>query len=99
MFSSSFLDHLSDYIHRAGRVGRLGQATQGRVITFACRPYHAPVIQEIETSVRLHRPLLGVDANIKQRFAEVSRVKQAKEYNALLKQEDSSEMVLTGKQR
>ena len=72
-----------------GRVGRVGQwSGGGRVITYVSRPYQVEVVQEIERSVRLHRPLMGVDSNIKRQLIEHEEVKRAEEYEKMVKAED-----------
>jgi len=55
----------SDYIHRAGRVGREGAAHAGRVTSFVSRPLEIQMAQRVETAARTGQPLWNVDANIK----------------------------------
>ncbi len=39
---------MSDYIHRAGRVGRIGSKNPGKVSSFVTRPYEINLAQKIE---------------------------------------------------
>ena len=57
---------VSDYIHRAGRTGRLGSDLQSEVITFVCFKQDVDMLNELEKSVRLNLPIDNVDANIKR---------------------------------
>ncbi|KAF2360864.1 DEAD/DEAH box helicase domain [Trinorchestia longiramus] len=56
----------SDYVHRCGRVGRIGSKVKQPLITsFINKPHEAELVQQIEYSVRRMDPLPNVDANIK----------------------------------
>jgi superfamily II DNA/RNA helicase len=70
-----FPSNLSDYLHRVGRVGRVGQSKIGKVTSLVCGQVSISVAQELERSVRLNIELPNVDANvpslIQQRHAEV----------------------------
>jgi ATP-dependent RNA helicase DDX28 len=44
---------ISDYIHRAGRVGRIGSRKSGKVSSFVTRPHEIELVQKLE--VRTNR--------------------------------------------
>lgn len=56
----------SDYIHRAGRLGRTGSARDGTVTSLVSRPLDIEMTQRIERAARTGEPLWNVDANVKQ---------------------------------
>ncbi|XP_037073004.1 probable ATP-dependent RNA helicase DDX28 [Pollicipes pollicipes] len=55
----------SDYVHRAGRVGRVGGIADGSVTSFVSRPLEVEMAQRIEMAARTDQELWNVDANIK----------------------------------
>jgi ATP-dependent RNA helicase DDX28 len=58
-------EFIADYVHRAGRVGRLGsQVQQGKVTNLVSRGYEIQTIWNIESCVRLDRDLENLNANI-----------------------------------
>lgn len=73
-----FPNDISDYIHRSGRVGRVG-SSEGRVTNFISIKYEVPLVQEIEATARLPfvKSLPNVDANIRRRIEEYHRMKNA----------------------
>jgi superfamily II DNA/RNA helicase len=60
--------NISDYIHRCGRVGRVGNPSTGIVTTFVCHPTEAEIVQKIEYAARKTHgdELPNVNANIKR---------------------------------
>ena len=54
----------ADYIHRAGRVGRVGGAAHARVTSLVDTLTGVRVLQNIETSVRKNVEIAKVNANI-----------------------------------
>ena len=60
--------NISDYIHRCGRIGRVGHPSTGIVTTFVCHPTEAEIVQKIEYAARkTHEDELpNVNANIKR---------------------------------
>ena len=44
---------ISDYIHRAGRVGRIGSKRQGKVSSFVTRPDEINLAQKIEVNIEI----------------------------------------------
>lgn len=61
--------NVSDYIHRAGRVGRAGSGVPGTVTSFVHKRPEIFVAQLIELSVRKGTMLKSVDANISKIIA------------------------------
>ncbi|XP_062922888.1 probable ATP-dependent RNA helicase DDX28 [Mobula hypostoma] len=55
---------LCDYIHRAGRVGRVGSKVLGTVISFVTHPWDVELVQKIETSARQKVMLPGLESKI-----------------------------------
>ena len=54
----------ADYIHRVGRVGRVGGLRDGKVTSFVSRPAEVKVLQNIETAVRKNTEIRQVNNNI-----------------------------------
>nr|XP_046239005.1 probable ATP-dependent RNA helicase DDX28 [Scatophagus argus] len=54
----------TDYIHRAGRVGRAGSVEDGEVLTFVCHPWEVELVQKIETAARRRTSLPGMESDI-----------------------------------
>ncbi|XP_078067036.1 putative ATP-dependent RNA helicase DDX28 [Mustelus asterias] len=57
---------LCDYIHRAGRVGRVGSKVLGTVLSFVTHPWEVELVQKIETAARQKVILPGLESAIKQ---------------------------------
>ncbi|XP_011186769.1 probable ATP-dependent RNA helicase DDX28 [Zeugodacus cucurbitae] len=57
--------HVSDYIHRCGRIGRVGNLTQSLVTNFISSRREVEVVQKIEHAARTGGLLPNVNANIK----------------------------------
>ncbi|XP_009859879.2 putative ATP-dependent RNA helicase DDX28 [Ciona intestinalis] len=68
--------NVSDYIHRCGRVGRVGQTHVGVVTSLVSRKWEVPVVMKIEEAARRRDVISGVSANIKE--AHEHRWAQAK---------------------
>ncbi|KAK0149981.1 putative ATP-dependent RNA helicase DDX28 [Merluccius polli] len=60
----------TDYIHRAGRVGRAGGVEEGQVLSFVTHPWDVELVQAIETSARRRSALPGMRSAISQPKAE-----------------------------
>jgi len=56
----------ADYIHRCGRTGRVGGASNCKVTSFITRRFEFKVVQDIELSVRKGIAVPSVDGNIKK---------------------------------
>jgi ATP-dependent RNA helicase DDX28 len=57
---------LADYLHRIGRVGRLGSVAGGLVTNYVTKAYETDLVNNIERSIRLNQDLFNVNANIKR---------------------------------
>lgn len=55
---------LQDYIHRAGRVGRVGSEVPGSVISFVTHPWDVNLVQKIELAARRRRSLPGLPSSM-----------------------------------
>jgi superfamily II DNA/RNA helicase len=55
---------VSDYLHRAGRTGRLGTKGHCQVTTFVTFKPDVSLLQKLEYSIRTGRPLEAVDGNL-----------------------------------
>nr|XP_006817035.1 PREDICTED: probable ATP-dependent RNA helicase DDX28-like [Saccoglossus kowalevskii] len=64
---------MSDYIHRAGRVGRVGSQTSGHVTSLIVHKWDVDLVHKIERSVRMREVLPNVDANIKAKLLRISQ--------------------------
>ncbi|KAL6080253.1 hypothetical protein STEG23_010374 [Scotinomys teguina] len=56
---------LQDYIHRAGRVGRVGSEVPGTIISFVTHPWDVSLVQKIELAARRRRSLPGLASSVK----------------------------------
>ncbi|XP_060079544.1 probable ATP-dependent RNA helicase DDX28 [Ylistrum balloti] len=66
---------VSDYIHRAGRVGRVGAEDNGRVVSFVTQRWDVKLVWNIETAARKSAQLENVNANIKKKITSIVRRK------------------------
>ncbi|KAG8450802.1 hypothetical protein GDO86_003173, partial [Hymenochirus boettgeri] len=55
---------LQDYIHRIGRVGRLGSEVPGSILSFVTHAWDVELVQKIETSVRKKTRLPSMGTNV-----------------------------------
>ncbi|XP_036399879.1 probable ATP-dependent RNA helicase DDX28 [Megalops cyprinoides] len=55
-----FPESHTDYIHRAGRVGRAGSSMDGAVLSFVTHPWDVELVQMIETAARRRSSLAEV---------------------------------------
>ncbi|XP_033973039.1 probable ATP-dependent RNA helicase DDX28 [Trematomus bernacchii] len=56
----------TDYIHRAGRVGRAGGMEGGEVLTFVTHMWDVELVQKIETAARRRTSLPGMESEIRE---------------------------------
>ncbi|XP_069848692.1 probable ATP-dependent RNA helicase DDX28 [Dipodomys merriami] len=56
---------LQDYIHRAGRVGRVGSEVPGTVFSFVTHPWDVRLVQKIELAARRRRSLPGLESSVR----------------------------------
>ncbi|TSP90511.1 putative ATP-dependent RNA helicase DDX28 [Bagarius yarrelli] len=61
-----FPESHTDYIHRAGRVGRAGASAGGHVLSFITHPWNVELVQSIETAARRRLCLPGMEKEIKK---------------------------------
>ncbi|XP_041353805.1 probable ATP-dependent RNA helicase DDX28 [Gigantopelta aegis] len=72
---------MSDYIHRAGRVGRVSSRTNGLVSNFVTHLWDVDLLWNIETAVRKNTELHNVNANIKRKLTSIIINKYGHRYN------------------
>uniref|UniRef100_A0A672TV68 RNA helicase n=1 Tax=Strigops habroptila TaxID=2489341 RepID=A0A672TV68_STRHB len=63
-----FPDTLQDYLHRVGRVGRVGSKTPGAVVSFVTHRWDVDLVRKIETAARKRTGLPGMDSSINKRL-------------------------------
>ncbi|XP_056630984.1 probable ATP-dependent RNA helicase DDX28 [Diorhabda sublineata] len=56
--------YAADYLHRIGRVGRLGSSESCKVTNFVAGLQEVKMVQQIELAIRRNEPLENVDGNI-----------------------------------
>lgn len=61
-----FPESHTDYIHRAGRVGRAGGSEGGEVLSFVTHPWDVELVQKIETAARRRTSLPGMESEIQK---------------------------------
>ncbi|XP_071344265.1 probable ATP-dependent RNA helicase DDX28 [Trachinotus anak] len=59
-----FPESHTDYIHRAGRVGRAGGVEDGEVLSFVTHAWDVELVQKIETAARRRTSLPGMESDI-----------------------------------
>ncbi|XP_027703427.1 probable ATP-dependent RNA helicase DDX28 [Vombatus ursinus] len=57
---------LQDYIHRTGRVGRVGSEVLGSVLSFVTHRWDVELVQKIELAARRRRSLPGIKRAVKE---------------------------------
>ncbi|KAJ1083256.1 hypothetical protein NDU88_003415 [Pleurodeles waltl] len=57
---------LQDYIHRAGRVGRVGSKHLGMIVSFVTHRWDVELVQKIETAARRRTSLPGMESSMKE---------------------------------
>lgn len=68
-----FPESHTDYIHRAGRVGRAGSSGGGRVLSFVTHPWDVELVNSIETAARRRLCLPGMEKEIKKPSKTISQ--------------------------
>lgn len=56
---------LQDYLHRAGRVGRIGSGSNSIVVSFVSHVWDVELVQKIETAARKQSSLPGLESSIR----------------------------------
>ncbi|XP_054026208.1 probable ATP-dependent RNA helicase DDX28 [Dryobates pubescens] len=59
-----FPDTIPYYLHRAGRVGRVGSKVPGAVVSFVTHRWDVDLVRKIETAARKRTGLPGMDSSI-----------------------------------
>jgi len=59
-----FPSNAADYLHRVGRVGRVGSKFNPKVTSLVCGQTSVKVVQDLELAVRMHREIENTDGNI-----------------------------------
>uniref|UniRef100_A0A1A7X130 ATP-dependent RNA helicase n=1 Tax=Iconisemion striatum TaxID=60296 RepID=A0A1A7X130_9TELE len=73
-----FPESHTDYIHRAGRVGRAGGVEDGEVLSFVTHPWDVELVQSIETSARRRMSLPGMKSEIQEPKPKVVNAEEQK---------------------
>ncbi|XP_061881051.1 probable ATP-dependent RNA helicase DDX28 [Entelurus aequoreus] len=71
-----FPESHTDYIHRAGRVGRAGGLEGGKVLSFVSHPWEVELVQKIEMAARKKTSLPGMESQIREPKLENVEVEQ-----------------------
>ncbi|XP_039358505.1 probable ATP-dependent RNA helicase DDX28 [Mauremys reevesii] len=61
-----FPSTLQDYLHRVGRVGRVGSKAPGTVVSFVTHRWDVDLVRKIETAARRRTSLPGMESAIKE---------------------------------
>ncbi|XP_007054045.2 probable ATP-dependent RNA helicase DDX28 [Chelonia mydas] len=61
-----FPSTLQDYLHRVGRVGRVGSTVPGTVVSFVTHRWDVDLVRKIETAARRRTSLPGMETAIKE---------------------------------
>ncbi|XP_060109689.1 probable ATP-dependent RNA helicase DDX28 [Heteronotia binoei] len=61
-----FPQTLHDYLHRVGRVGRVGSKFPGTVVSFVTHKWDVDLVKKIETAARKKAPLPGMEPPVKK---------------------------------
>lgn len=68
-----FPESHTDYIHRAGRVGRVGATGGEHVLSFITHPWDVALVQSIETAARRRMCLPGMETEIQKPIKTLSQ--------------------------
>ncbi|CAB1339186.1 unnamed protein product [Coregonus sp. 'balchen'] len=74
-----FPESHTDYIHRAGRVGRAGSVEDGEVLSFVTHPWDVELVQKIETAARRRTSLPGMESAIRKPEPKASEEEEEEE--------------------
>nr|XP_057945081.1 probable ATP-dependent RNA helicase DDX28 [Doryrhamphus excisus] len=72
-----FPESHTDYIHRAGRVGRAGGVEGGKVLSFVTHPWEVELVQKIERAARRKMSLPGMESQIREPKPELVMTEQS----------------------
>uniref|UniRef100_A0A7M4E451 RNA helicase n=1 Tax=Crocodylus porosus TaxID=8502 RepID=A0A7M4E451_CROPO len=73
-----FPDTLQDYLHRVGRVGRVGSQKPGSAISYVTHPWDVDLVRKIETAARRRTSLPGMKTSIDEPLPETDSTQTAK---------------------
>ncbi|XP_053347500.1 probable ATP-dependent RNA helicase DDX28 [Clarias gariepinus] len=73
-----FPESHTDYIHRAGRVGRAGSSGGGHVLSFVTHLWDVELVQSIETAARRRMCLPGMETEIQKPVKTASLSQESK---------------------
>ncbi|KAM7423839.1 hypothetical protein PAMA_000281 [Pampus argenteus] len=71
-----FPESHTDYIHRAGRVGRAGGVEDGEVLSFVTHAWDVELVQKIETAARRRTSLPGMESHIHEPKPKIVEVEE-----------------------
>lgn len=71
-----FPPSLEDYLHRAGRVGRIGSESNGIVVSFVSHVWDVELVQKIETAARKRSSLPGLESSIRDLVKPCDLIKE-----------------------
>ncbi|XP_077451202.1 putative ATP-dependent RNA helicase DDX28 [Stigmatopora argus] len=71
-----FPESHTDYIHRAGRVGRAGGCQSGEVLSFVTHPWEVELVWKMETAARRRTCLPGMESAIRQTQPKMVETKE-----------------------
>ncbi|XP_034536655.1 probable ATP-dependent RNA helicase DDX28 [Notolabrus celidotus] len=71
-----FPESHTDYIHRAGRVGRAGGVEDGEVLSFVTHLWDVELVNTIETAARRRTSLPGMESDIKEPQPKVTEAEE-----------------------
>ncbi|XP_019391230.1 PREDICTED: probable ATP-dependent RNA helicase DDX28 [Crocodylus porosus] len=74
-----FPDTLQDYLHRVGRVGRVGSQKPGSAISYVTHPWDVDLVRKIETAARRRTSLPGMKTSIDEPLPETDSTQTAKQ--------------------
>ncbi|XP_078524777.1 putative ATP-dependent RNA helicase DDX28 [Lissotriton helveticus] len=72
---------LHDYIHRTGRVGRVGSKHLGVVVSFVTHKWDVELVQKIETAARRRTSLPGMESSMKEPIPKTDLIQFDSEEN------------------
>ncbi|XP_069596307.1 probable ATP-dependent RNA helicase DDX28 [Ranitomeya imitator] len=67
---------LEDYLHRTGRVGRIGSESKGIVVSFVTHKWDVELVQKIETAARKRSSLPGMESRIRDPVSSSDLIKE-----------------------
>ncbi|KAI0241905.1 putative ATP-dependent RNA helicase DDX28 [Lamellibrachia satsuma] len=78
-----FPHFISDYIHRSGRIGRVGSSGTGFVLSFISYKWDVDLLWKIEASARRATEFHNVNANIKRKLTGIIQEKYTADNNTV----------------